>query len=282
MNTILFRSAVVRFLLRSTTLFCLLCCIPILSHTQTLQRVDPFETGFAGSTTGRVGSGWFVHRNPAALATVEGGMLLASFSPSALGIQGYREGAFIASTQLGNTFSLGLNGGAFGAGAYSEAAGGVVAAVRVEKYLRIGATFLLQSVSIEGYGSEIIPLLDVGTQVRLSAETVFGASFVNATRSTVSDRDLPQRLALGFAWMPDSSLSFSADIVQELRRDLGFALGVEFEPLNGLPLRAGIGSEPSTIGFGIGFRTGNFIVDYGGSRVDPLGFRHVFAAGITW
>ncbi|MCB0713831.1 MAG: hypothetical protein KDD67_16000 [Ignavibacteriae bacterium] len=267
---------------RSLYSIVLLFFVGEILSAQTLQRVDPLEAGFAGSTTARTGSGWFVHRNPATLPTVKGGSLLGSYSPSALGIEGYREGAFIGSMSFGESLSVGLNGAAFGTGAYSESAGGIVAATQLEQYLRVGATLLLQSVSIEQYGSNVIPLLDIGTQVQVSPEAVFGASFVNVTRSAVSDQDIPQRLSLGFAWTPDSTLSLSADIVQELRHDLGFAIGVEVEPIENIPVRGGIASEPSTVGFGVGFRTGNIIVDYGGSWVDPLGFRHVFGAGITW
>lgn len=259
---------------------CMLC-IQQTVFAQTLQRVDPLEAGFAGSTIGRTGSGWFLQGNPASLASTEKSFLFGSFSPSAAGIEGYKEGAFVGGIAIGSSIHVGVNGAAFGVEGYSEAAGGVVAAVEIDR-VRIGATFLLQSVAIELYGSSVLPLLDIGAQVEISSEAVFGASFINATRSAVTDLDIPQRLGLGFMWQPDSTLSLSIDAVQELRRDPGLAFGIEYEPLRNLPMRLGFASEPGTIGFGLGFRMENVLVDYGGSYVDPLGFRHVFSAGMTW
>ena len=270
-------------MLRRLSVFvALIACTSSFMFAQTLQRVDPLEAGFAGSTTGRTGSAWFVHQNPASLASLQSGVLLGCFSPSALGIEDYKEGAFIGGAVIGESVQVGLSGAAFGSGEYREAAGGIVGAAQIEKHLSVGATLLLQSVSIQRYGSSVIPLFDIGVQVQVSPKATFGASFINTTRSAITDQDIPQRLAFGFGWTPDSMLSLSLDVIQELRRDLGFAFGIELEPLKNLSLRAGMGSEPSTVGFGLGFRTDNVIVDYGGSYVDPLGLRHVFGAGITW
>ncbi len=262
-------------------LLLLLSALPI--RAQTLDRVDPLETAFAGSTTARSGDARLAWRNPAALANPEKKFnILAAFAPSVLGVEGYREGSFIAAMTIGPRIAVGINGAGLGAGSYREFSGGVTTAGTVADNLRLGFTLSARTAVIDEYGSQIVPLIDLGAQIDVADGIVLGASFVNATRTTIADEEIPQRLAMGMLYAPDSTFSLSLDILQELRRDLAFGLGLSFVPLDDLTLRAGVASEPGTLGYGVGYRMGDIRVDYGGAYVSPLGFSHVFGVGVIW
>lgn len=252
-------------------------------RAQTLDRIDPIETAFAGSTTARSGDARLAWRNPASLGRLAGKRnIVASFAPSVLGIDGYREGSCIFAMNVGKHLSIGLSGAGLGAGDYQEFSGSVAAAGSVGDDLRLGFTLTAQSTSIRDYGSQVVPLIDLGMQIDVAEAIALGASFVNATRTTVADEDIPQRLAIGMACTPDSSITLSMDAVQELRRDLGFAFGVSYNPAAGVTLRTGLSTEPRTVGYGVGYRLGDVTIDYGGAYVDPLGFNHVFGVGVVW
>lgn len=250
---------------------------------QVLDRVDPIETSFAGSTSARSGDARLAWRNPAALTKLEKKFnIVVAFAPSVLGIEGYREGSFTGAVSFNNRFAVGLSGAGLGAGSYQEFSGGVTTAASVGRNLRLGFSLFARTASIDEYGSQIVPLLDLGAQIDVTDEVTIGASFVNTTRTTIADEEIPQRLAVGMLYAPDSTFSLSLDVLQELRRDLAFGIGISFIPVEDLTLRAGLASEPGTVGYGIGYRLGDVHVDYGGTYVDPLGFRHVFGVGVLW
>lgn len=262
----------------------LLSVLPVLQLTaQVLDWVDPVETAFAGSTTARSSDPRLAWRNPAALGNLEKRFnILAAFAPSVLGIEGYREGAFTAAATFGKHLAVGLSGAGLGAGAYQEFSGGATAASTIANNLRIGASLIARSASIDEYGSQIVPLLDLGAQIDVTPWFTVGASFVNATRTTLADEEIPQRLAMGMLFSQDSTFSLSMDVLQELRSDLGVGIGLSLLAVDGLTLRAGLATAPRTLGYGIGYQLGDIRVDYGGAYVAPLGYSHVFGVGVAW
>ena len=249
---------------------------------QTFQTITPLDAGFAGSVTARSGDIRFASGNSASLESPGKGSLLAAFTPSALGIPEYREGSFIAATSVGTKFRLGLTGTTLGAGAYRESSAGVIVAGNLHTQMTAGAKIALYNLNIQQYGSRTVPVAEIGVLVQLANNLNAGASFTNITRSKVEDRPLPQRLALGLLYAPDSTFSFSLDLSQELQRESGIAFGMSWTPISQLILRGGIGSSPERIGYGLGYRIGNISLDYGGSYTSPLGFRQIFGTGIYW
>ncbi len=260
----------------------LLSVLPLTG--QTFQAISPLDVGFAGAVTARSNDYRFALGNPASLQRPEKGKggILATFTPSALGIPEYREGSFIAATSFGTKFQLGLSGTTLGAGAYRESSAGIIASANLHTQLSVGAEIALYNLNIHQYGSRTVPVADIGVLVQLANSLDAGASFTSITRSNLGDSPLPQRLALGLLYTPDSTFSLSLDFSQELQQESGLALGISWMPINHVVLRAGIGSSPERIGYGLGYRVGNITLDYGGSYTSPLGFRQTFGTGIYW
>lgn len=249
---------------------------------QTHHIITPLDAAFAGAVTARSGDIRFASGNPASLRGPARTAVLASFTPSALGIEGYREGSFIGGTSLGHSFRIGLQAATLEAGAFRESSAQVIAAGYIHPDLTVGTSVALHNRAIDGYGSRSLPAIDIGMLVQLAPRFHAGASFTNITRSAFDEYPLPQRLALGLLYEPDSTFSFSLDVLQELERSSGVAFGLAWKPVPQLKVRGGIGSEPGRLGYGLGYSIGDIVLDYGGSYTEPLGFRQIFGAGLTW
>ena len=249
---------------------------------QTFHTISPLDAALAGSVTARSGDIRYATGNPASLINPDNNGIFAAFTPSALGIDEYREGSFIGATSFGNKVQLGLVGTTLGAGDYRESSAGIILTGNLHNRLTTGLKIAAHNLSIRQYGSRTLAALDIGMLVNLGATINAGASFTNITRAGFDPSPLPQRLALGLLYTPDTTLSLSLDISQELTQESGVAFALMWTPIQELNIRCGIGSEPHRVGYGIGYRIGDVVIDYGGSYTSPLGFRHTFGTGLVW
>lgn len=242
----------------------------------------PEEIALAGSAVARTGSIWTSRANPASAGSTTARSIAASFSPSALGIEGWYEGYAVASLPLDSGIAAGAALQGLGAGSYRELTGSALGSITIAGIVRLGAAITIHSLSIEHYGSAAAASLDIGAIMRLGERIRFGGAAGNITRSRLGGADLPGRVAFGFAFDLDGGLTLSADAWQELRRSAGAALALSGSPAPGLTLRGGIGSGPGTIALGVSYDTGEILIDYGGAYIAPVGFRHAVGAGIMF
>jgi hypothetical protein len=256
----------------------LLAALPAIAQAQSSLASTPAGVALAGSATARTESVWHALANPANIDGVGQPLLLSTFSPSAIGIEGFHEGGMIVAMPVDSALHLAAAAGTVGVHGYREVSARAIGAVK-EGTFTFGVAVTIQSIAIDRYGSAVAPSVDLGMLGRLNDRISFGGSIVNITRSTISGVELPQRLALGFAFdLGTTALSF--DLLHELRRSTAAALGISLTPVPQLVLRAGIASEPSTVSFGTGYELHGVLIEYGGAYISPLGFQHLFGAGV--
>jgi hypothetical protein len=255
---------------------------PAIAAAQNAEIASALETGLAGSTAARVESPWCAAGNAATLAHTASASLLACCRPSSIGIEGYYEAALAAAMPIDSATALGATASALGVKGYREVVLGVTAARRVSGMMALGATLALHSVAIDGYGAALAPTLDVGGIARLSDAIRFGATATNILRGRLGESDLPQRIALGFAFDLARGTIVSLDVVQELRRRASVRLGVSATPASGFTLRAGAANAPGTIALGAGYDAGGIVLDIATAYVQPLGLTHAVGIGLRW
>ena len=249
---------------------------------QPSSSVDPVAMALAGSSTARTGGAWLAGWNPAAPGSGGRASFAAAFSPSAIGIDGYREGYMIALLPLDSESAIGADASGMGAGAYRESTARLLGAITVAGIVRLGAALALHSLAIDGYGGALSGTIALGAVASLGGRARFGMSADNIARGRIAGTALPQRMAFGFALDLNGGLTLSADAWRESRRPAGGAIALSCSPVRGLALRGGIGAGPATIALGLGYEAGSLLLDYGGAYIAPLGLRHVVGAGIAF
>lgn len=255
---------------------------PFRLSSQSFERVDPLEFGFAGAASARTDDPRFGFANPASIAPEDRGALFVSAASPAAGFSGVSEGTVLAAQRIGDRLRVGIDAGSFGNGAYRESSASFALSADPDPHISVGLRCSAYNVSIAEYGSTTHPSLDVGLLAEPSDRFRLGASFTNLTRSAPADRPLPQRLTLGACYLPDSTFACSFDITQELGFDIDYRIGISYDPISSLRLRGGLGSGPARLGFGVGYRIRDIMIDYGGLWNNVLGLRHVVGVGLLW
>jgi hypothetical protein len=241
-------------------------------------RESPASVGLSGSIVARTASPWTALSNPASLAGCSAAEVLGACSPSALGIDRFIQGTTIATLPFDSLRCGALSAGATGVPGYRELFASAMFAIR-SGGISFGADLSLLSLSIDRYGSAIAPTLDIGVLASLSERTRLGGGVSNVTRERLADADLPQRITLGFA-MDFGRTTLSADVAQELGRPASVGLGLSFTPIPETTFSAGVASYPQQFSLGFSYDYHGIIVDYGASYALPLGFHHLFGAGV--
>ncbi len=125
--------------------------------------------------------------------------------------------------------------------------------------------------------------LGVGAAAVIRDRTRVGFSALNLNNPSIGDRDreeLRRRVSVGVSYAPYPGVETVLDIASELGEEVQYRGGAEFQVGDFASLRAGIRSEPSTFGAGIGFRLRGLRLDYGFSTGGGvLGETHQFGIG---
>jgi hypothetical protein len=256
----------------------LLWLLPGTVAAQAGVRESPALLALAGSVVARTGTPWYALSNPASLAGDTDIDILCAYSPSSIGIAGFVQGTMIATLPFDSLRCGALSAGATSVPGYREVYGSATIGLRSGS-ISFGAAISILSISIDRYGSAVAPTLDIGLLAALNDRTRLAGAVSNVTRERLADADLPQRLALGLA-MDFGRTTISADVVQELHRSASVAIGLSFTPVPGSTINAGVGSYPEQISLGFSYNYHGIVIDYGGSYGVPLGFRHLFGAGV--
>ncbi|MBS1910530.1 MAG: hypothetical protein JST22_00965 [Bacteroidetes bacterium] len=243
---------------------------------------SPPEIAMAGAVTARTESPWFAASNPAAVEADSGRVLAVAFAPSALGIEGYRDGAAVAALRRDSTLALAATIGGVAALSYSEMSAGIAGAYSAADDARIGVAFRLHAIAVRGYGMAAAPELDAGFMLRMNARMRAAAAVRNLNRASIAGAPFAQSISLGVAFdlIPQTTVSF--DIVHESGRSAGAAFGISHIPVDRLTLRFGAGVTPGRVAAGFAYTAETLLLEYGGSYVANVGIRHAIGIGLRW
>ena len=182
--------------------------------------------------------------------------------------------AFAYPTNSG-TFGLTLN--YFGYGAYNEQKIGLNYARKLFDRVSIGAQFDYIGTRFDDpiYGSRASFTFELGVLAKLRKDFLVGAHVFSPIRVqlTEDNRDvIPTQFKFGLTYLPNDKLNVTAEIEKDIDYPVSFKAGMEYFLVEKLAIRAGVGTQPTQTGFGIGVYLNSVTIDLASSYHWELGF----------
>lgn len=217
---------------------------------------------------------WSAHHNQAGLAWLKrpaaGAYYENRFLVSELGLRGA-----VAAVPIGaGVFGLEVQN--FGYSLYKESKYGLSYARKLSPKVAIGVQLdYLRTRISEGYGSKGLVTGEVGFRIQLTPEWTAGAHVYNPARVKLADYDnerVPTILRLGTDYRFSQKVLLAVETEKDLDQKPVVKVGVEYQVVEILFLRAGIGSNPFQNSFGFGFKFNDVTLDLAASYHEVLGY----------
>jgi hypothetical protein len=217
---------------------------------------------------------WSIYHNQAGLANLEkigGGIYYESrFTMKELSLKG---GVVAIPTKFG-TFGVSVT--SFGYKLYNESKYGLAYGMKLGDKLRGGVQLNYHQTRLgEGYGNFNAISGEIGLQADISDEFSIGAHVYNPTFTKMAEYNnerIPTALRLGAMYKVNKKVFFAAEAYKNIYDRASFRAGIEYQVVDILYLRGGIGTEPTLASFGFGLKLKNFFVDVASSYHSTLGF----------
>jgi tetratricopeptide (TPR) repeat protein len=103
----------------------------------------------------------------------------------------------------------------------------------------------------------------------------------------VFNTSVPTNIRAGLVIKPHKMLGLAVDIMKPLKDEIAYSVGTEISPVEMLTLRFGYNSDFYTssflkkMSFGLGIKTGNFLIDYAAVSCGIFGLTHLFTLSYT-
>lgn len=214
-----------------------------------------------------------VYANPAGLTSLEQTTVHVG-SARSFGLSPLTQGNAAVALEVGKQNILFMRVGQFGFDAYQERQIGIGYAMQFAENLSGAVRFDLYQLSIEGYGSAMLPGFLLGLQYKLGSTLSFGVTARNpieiATHEAVT---LPTVLAIGMAYHPSENVTLFTEIEKDIDFSPRLRFAVEYDIIEALVARIGAASNPGTFHAGVGYRIRqNLRIDLGAGYHTLLGF----------
>ncbi len=217
---------------------------------------------------------WSVSNNQAGLAWVEK-TAFGAYYENRFGLEDLAlKGAAVA-IPLGSG-GIGLSVQQFGASFYNETKYGLGYGQQLGEHFSLGVQLnYLRIFFAENYGSKGILNAEIGLMADVTEKLKIGAHLFNPTTAELADFDnerVPTIFRLG------AQYAFSDDlfIVSEVEKDVDFPgsvkVGVEYQAIKNLFLRAGVSTNPFRNSFGFGYQWKGVQLDVAASYHEVLGY----------
>jgi hypothetical protein len=228
------------------------------------------------------GSEWSAFANPAALKTVGARTLALFYAPQIFELKelSHAAASYIEPTAIG-TFAISAS--RFGLDFYKESRVAVSYSEEVASTITLGVGLDYYSLSIQNYGSAGTFGVDIGVLMEVADGVHWGfAAFnLNAPRIGTAQEKLPQVFSTGIAYSPFNEATLSASIRKDVRYAVELRVGVEYEFIEMIAVRAGTSSEPSALNAGTGIHYLFARLDYAFTWHTELGISHQFSLSLN-
>lgn len=216
---------------------------------------------------------WSIRHNQAGLAGLDkpiaGLYYQQHWLSSELGMQGL---AF--ALPLGNG-TIAASGSSFGYDLYREQKFGLAYAMRFGDDLRVGVQMDYLNLQLgEGYGSTSAVTVELGVQARLTEDLWIGAHLYNpnqASLSTDPEDRAPTLLRVGMGYTFNDKVVMTLEAEKDIDMPERYHVGMEYNPVKALYLRAGVSTGEVQSHFGVGVRAGPVDIDLAVSVQSQLG-----------
>jgi comEA protein len=257
--------------------FC--CTVSVFSQTE--QGARPLAMG--GAYIALADNVWAAFFNPAGLAQMNWREFSVFYSPQPFGVKELAQGSF-AYLEPTNIGAIGLSGRVYGFELYREVGGAISYSNSYNGFVFYGATLRYTSIAIQNYGSTETIGIDVGVLAYLTNYLRWGFAATNVNAPTIGQAKerLPQTYSTGLSYNPAAELVLNFDVFKDVKYPIAIRFGAEYELLDMIALRAGIGNNPSTFSAGVGIRYSLFEFDYALSTHQDLGMTHQLSVAISF
>ncbi len=164
----------------------------------------------------------------------------------------------------------------YGISAYNEIKIGFVMAKKFGNKLAIALKGNYHQLKISNYGATTGFSIDVGSSYRFNEEIVFGLAlnnpFLQAYNTQVIASKIPTIIQIGLSYQTSDKLLIATTIKKELRNKVDVSLGLEYNMLRLLSLRAGLTAKPFKQYAGFGLRHKKLMLDLAATNDTQLGF----------
>ncbi len=171
------------------------------------------------------------------------------------------------------TFGLAIN--YFGYENFNEQKIGLAYARKLSEGVAIGAQVDYLGTRIPEYGSVGNITFEVGVQADLLENFIVGAHIFSPIRSQLTDDEIdviPTQLNVGIAYLPTEKVRLILELEKDFDYAASFKGGIEYQLVDELSLRAGVGTNPTQNGFGLGIHLGKLDIDVAAAYHQLLGF----------
>lgn len=213
--------------------------------------------------------------NPAGLAQINWREVGIYYSPAPFGLTELSNG-YVAYNEPFNFGSISIGGMTYGFDLYRESKVVLGYAYNYENILFAGATVNYHTYSIQNYGSTSAFYINVGGLVYILDELRWGFFVNNLNRASIADIDdqIPMVLSTGFSYDILQNFSLNFALEKDIRFNPSVQIGIEYDIIEYLSLRAGTSNDPSRFTAGIGINYSIFSLDYAFFTHQDLGLTH--------
>ena len=213
--------------------------------------------------------------NPAGLAQLNWREVGIYYSPAPFGLTELSNG-YVAYNEPFNFGSISIGGMTYGFDLYRESKVVLGYAYNYENILFAGATVNYHTYSIQNYGSTSAFYFNVGGLVYILDELRWGFVVNNLNRASIADIDdqIPMVLSTGFSYDIFQNFSLNFALEKDIRFNPSVQLGIEYDIIEYLSLRAGTSNDPSRFTAGVGINYSIFSLDYAFFTHQDLGLTH--------
>ncbi|MCU0364981.1 MAG: hypothetical protein MUE93_04840 [Ignavibacteriaceae bacterium] len=213
--------------------------------------------------------------NPAGLAQLNWREVGIYYSPAPFGLTELSNG-YVAYNEPFNFGSLSIGGMTYGFDLYRESKVVLGYAYNYENILFAGATLNYHTYSIQNYGSTSAFYLNVGGLVYILDELRWGFAVTNLNRASIADIDdqIPMVLLTGLSYDILQNFSLNFALEKDIRFNPSVQIGIEYDIIEYLSLRAGTSNDPSRFSAGVGINYSIFSLDYAFFTHQDLGLTH--------
>lgn len=239
---------------------------------------EPLEYGAQaqaiGNATVTLNGTWALFHNQAGLtslaSTSAGAFYQSRFSLRELGTTGFG----VAHPAAGGVF--GLSYVRYGYNAYREQHLGLAYARRLGERFSAGVQIDYFSLFLGGaYGNDHAFTFEGGAIYQASEKVEIAFHVYNPVRAKLeafNDERLPSLLRVGASYLLSDRVALRAEIRKHIDYDPSLAMGMEYQLVDGLFVRAGVAGAPSRLAFGAGYRARAFQVDISAGYNEVLGY----------
>ena len=140
-----------------------------------------------------------------------------------------------------------------------------------------GANINVYNLHIQNYNNATAFGLDVGAMAYITKFLQWGFIGKNLTGTKIgeSKEKITQIYRTGFTYQPENFLRVIAEAEKDVKYPVSIRGGIEYNVIDLLDLRFGVGSQPAIFSAGIGLNYNMISFDYAFTKSEDLGFTHL-------